>query len=153
MALVAAVKNGMMIFDFVNDGPVMLVSKLSDLDLCPIEPVVMATFLSIDVLKLDVGELSLEVVIDEGSDKIEMTLHLSLVNIDLVESVMGMRIWVASLIFVMVMLVVMLMAHLIFNYSTLIEDSAIYIIPTILTYLEFQSSKEKTSIKIDAFFK
>jgi hypothetical protein len=106
VALVAAIKDSMVILNFKHDGPIVLISKLSNLNLSPIEPIMSSAFLSIDVLKLDVLELSLEVVVNKWSDKVEMTLH-SLVELNLLKGIMR----VGVLLLVMMVIVVMIVAH------------------------------------------
>ena len=68
MALVNAIKNGVMIFNLKDNGPVVLVSEFSNLALSPVEPVVLSALLGIHVLELDVVELALEVVFDKRSN-------------------------------------------------------------------------------------
>lgn len=113
MALVDTVKMGFMTLNLEDNCPIMQLTGLSSLDLCPVEPVMMSTLLSIDMLKLDVLELSLEVVIDKWNDQVEVALCNFVGDINLLEGIMR----VGVLLLVMMVLVVMLVAHLIFNYS------------------------------------
>ncbi len=110
-------KDSLMLLDLKNDSPVVLISEVSSFKLSPIMPVVMSALLGIDVLKLDVVVLSLEVADDLWLDQVEMALNIT-GYFHLFEDFFGVGVWTAAML-VMVMLVVMLVAHLIFNYSSL----------------------------------
>lgn len=51
-----AVEDGGVVLDLKNNSPIMEVAECPGLDLSPIEPVVVAVLLSIDVLELGVVE-------------------------------------------------------------------------------------------------
>lgn len=63
--------------DFKYDSPVVLVSEVSSLELSPVFPVMMSSFLGVNMLKLDVLVLSLEVVNDLGLDKVEVSFNFA----------------------------------------------------------------------------
>lgn len=101
MSIVAAVQDGMVILDLENDGPVMLIPEVSDLDLSPVEPIMVSVLQCIDVLQFDVLELALEVVVTEWNDKVEMTLNGG-INLDLLEGVVGVGVLLVVVVIVMV---------------------------------------------------
>ena len=108
MSLVDTIKDGMVILDLKDNSPVVFVSELTNLALCPVEPVMLSTLLSIHMLKLYVIELALEVVFDKGCDQIKVTLDLT-VNFYLLKSFVGVR--VTLVVVVAMMVVVMMVAH------------------------------------------
>lgn len=145
-----AVKNSMIFLDFKNNSPIVFFSMLAWSHMSPVEPVVMSAFLGIDSFKKYILELSLEVVIDQWHDKVEMTLNIALINFDLLEAIVRVGM---PLMVVMMMLVVMLVTHLIFNYSPFIEDLDFNIIPSTSPNFEFQSSDKKIMILTRIFIK
>ena len=106
MSIVAAVQDGMMILDLEDDGPIVLVPEVSNLDLSPVEPIMVSVLQSVDVLQFDMLELSLEVVVTEWDDKVEMTLNGG-IDLNLFEGVM--RVGVMLLV---VVVVIVMVAHL-----------------------------------------
>lgn len=101
MSIVAAVQDGMVILDLENDGPVMLIPEVSDLDLSPVEPIMVSVLQCVDVLQFDVLELALEVVVTKRDDKVEMTLNGG-IDLDLLEGVVGVRVLLVVVVIVMV---------------------------------------------------
>lgn len=101
MSIVAAVQDGMVILDLENDGPVMLIPEVSDLDLSPVEPIMVSVLQCVDVLQFDVLELALEVVVTERDDKVEMTLNGG-IDLDLLEGVVGVGVLLVVVVIVMV---------------------------------------------------
>lgn len=95
----------MMILDLEDDGPVMLIPEVSDLDLSPVEPIMVSVLQCINVLQFDVLELALEVVVTERDDKVEMTLNGG-INLDLLEGVVGVG------VVLLVVVVIVMVAHL-----------------------------------------
>ena len=77
MAFNTFFKDSLMLLDLKNDSPVVLISEVSSFKLSPIMPVVMSALLGIDVLKLDVVVLSLEVADDLWLDQVEMALNIT----------------------------------------------------------------------------
>lgn len=103
MSIVAAVQDGMVILDLEDDGPVVLIPEVSDLDLSPVEPIMVSTLQCKDVLQFDMLELALEVIVTERDDKVEMTLN-SGIYLDLLEGVVGVG--------VLLVVVIVMVAHL-----------------------------------------
>lgn len=101
MSIVAAVQDGMMILDLEDDGPVMLIPEVSDLDLSPVEPIMVSVLQCVDVLQFDVLELALEVVVTERNDEVEMTLNGG-IDLDLLEGVVGVGVLLVVVVIVMV---------------------------------------------------
>ena len=101
MSIVAAVQDGMVILDLEDDGPVMLIPEVSDLDLSPVEPIMVSVLQCVDVLQFDVLELALEVVVTERDDEVEMTLNGG-INLDLLEGVVGVGVLLVVVVIVMV---------------------------------------------------
>lgn len=103
MSIMAAVQDGMVILDLVDNGPVVLISKFSNLDLCPVEPIMMSVLECVNVLQFDVLELALEVVVAERGNKVEMSLNGG-IDLDLFEGIMGVG--------VLLVVVIVMVAHL-----------------------------------------
>ena len=125
MSLVDTVKNGMMILNFKDDGPVVFVSELADLHLGPVEPVVLAIFLGIGVLKVHWLEFTLVVVVAEGNDEVEVTLDQIVLDVHLHEG--GLVAFTSVGVLGLVMMVVVVVAHLFKRLYLLVKDSKIYI--------------------------
>lgn len=106
MSIMAAVQDGMVILDLENDGPIVLISKLSNLDLRPVEPIMMSVLEREDMLQFDVLELTLEVIVAERNDKIEMSLNGG-IDLNLLEGIMRVRV-----VLLLVVVVIVMVAHL-----------------------------------------
>lgn len=74
----------LMLLDLKDDSPVVLVSKVSSLELSPVFPVMRSHLLGVGMLKLDVFVLSLEVVNDLWSDEVEVAFNFA-GDLDLLE--------------------------------------------------------------------
>ena len=125
MSLMDTVKNGMMILNFKDDGPVVFVSELADLHLGPVEPVMLAVFLGIGVLKVHWFEFTLVVVVAEGNDEVEMALDQIVLDVNLNEG--GLVAFTSVSMLGLVMMVVVVVAHLFKRLYLLGKDSKIYI--------------------------
>ena len=101
MSIMAAVQDGMVILDLEDDGPIVLVPEVSNLHLCPVEPVVVSVLEGVDVLQFDVLELSLEVVVAVRDDEVEMALNGG-IDLDLLEGVVGVGVLLVVVASVMV---------------------------------------------------
>lgn len=122
MSLVDTVKNGMVILNFKDNSPVMLITELSDLHLGPVEPVVLSVLLGIGVLEMDRFEFTLVVVVTKGDYEIEVTLDDFVLDVDLDEGgIMGVAVLMLRLVMVVVF------AHFFKRLYLLRKDSKIYI--------------------------
>lgn len=106
MSIVAAVQDGMVILDLEDDGPIVLVSKISELDLSPVEPIMVSILQRVNVLQFDMLELSLKVVVTEWDDKVEMALNGG-IDLNLFEGVVGV-----GMVLLVVVMVIVMVAHL-----------------------------------------
>lgn len=77
MAFNTLLPDGLMLLDLEHDSPVVLVSKVSSLELGPVVPIMMSALLGVDMLKLDVIVLSLEVLNDLGLDELEVAFNVT----------------------------------------------------------------------------
>lgn len=119
------VKNSVMILNFKDDGPVMFVSELADLHLCPVEPVMLAVLLGISVLKVHWFEFTLVIVVAERNDEVEVTLDQIVLDVNLHEG--GLVAFTSVSMLGLVMMVVVVVAHLFKRLYLLRKDSKIYI--------------------------
>ena len=103
----------------------MFISKLSDLNLRPVEPVVLAVLLGIGMLKMDGFEFTLVVVVTEGKNEVEVALDDVVLDVDLIEA--GLVAFASVSVLRLVMMVVVVVAHFFKRLYLLGKDSKIYI--------------------------
>ena len=150
MSLMDTVKNGMMILNFKDHSPVMFVSEITDLNLSPVEPIMLTVLLGIGMLQVDGFEFTLEVVVTEGDDEVEVTLDIIVLDINLDEDcfVAFASVSMTMTVLGLVMMVVVVVAHFFKRLYLLRKDSKIYIGKNTQMIIQFHGlDQNKNKIK------